>query len=159
LPEYAAEIGDQNVDEPYRRKLSFMWRRLDADAYDSAAGFADDLSLLARSLRANRGARIADGALAALRRRVELFGLHLAKLDVRVHARDLVEPSPRIRELFGALAGPRRRLAEPLSSVAARLARARVSEARDGVTASGRASAGAALRVRARTSEPLSLVP
>ena len=38
------------------------------------------------SLRANRGARIADGALADLRRRVELFGFHVAKLDVRLHA-------------------------------------------------------------------------
>src|SRR5205814_9866752 len=27
LAEYAEEIGDQNLDEPYRRKLSFMWRR------------------------------------------------------------------------------------------------------------------------------------
>ncbi|HEY5098753.1 MAG TPA: phosphoenolpyruvate carboxylase, partial [Gaiellaceae bacterium] len=36
LAEYAAEIGDQNLDEPYRRKLSFMWRRLDADAYATA---------------------------------------------------------------------------------------------------------------------------
>ena len=37
------------------------------------------------SLRANRGARIADGPLAALRRRVELFGFHGAKLDVRLY--------------------------------------------------------------------------
>jgi len=28
LPEYAERIGDQNSDEPYRRKLSFMWWRL-----------------------------------------------------------------------------------------------------------------------------------
>ncbi|MBV8480209.1 MAG: phosphoenolpyruvate carboxylase, partial [Actinobacteria bacterium] len=26
LREYAEEIGDQNLDEPYRRKLSFVWR-------------------------------------------------------------------------------------------------------------------------------------
>ena len=31
LPSYAAEIGDANDDEPYRRKLSFMWRRLGDD--------------------------------------------------------------------------------------------------------------------------------
>src|SRR5712691_5379581 len=36
LAEYAEEIGDQNLDEPYRRKLSFMWRRLDSDQYESA---------------------------------------------------------------------------------------------------------------------------
>ncbi len=28
LPGYLAEIGRQNLDEPYRRKLSFVWRRL-----------------------------------------------------------------------------------------------------------------------------------
>src|SRR5436190_11315391 len=72
LPEYAAAIGDQNVDEPYRRKLSFMWRRLGDEAYPSVEDFAADLAVLDRSLRSNRGARIADGALAALRRRVEL---------------------------------------------------------------------------------------
>jgi len=144
LPEYAAEIGDQNLDEPYRRKLSFMWRRLDADAYDSAGRFADDLALLDRSLRANRGARIADGALAALRRRVELFGLHLAKLDVRVHARDLVEPSPRIRSLFEAVADARRRHGP---------------HALDTVIVSGTKSSDDVLRMRALTDEPLSLVP
>src|SRR5207247_9737343 len=87
LPEYAAEIGDQNLDEPYRRKLSFMWRRLDADAYESSVELVSDLDVLDRSLRANRGGLIAEGALAVLRRRVELFGFHLAKLDLRVHAR------------------------------------------------------------------------
>jgi phosphoenolpyruvate carboxylase len=102
LAEYAQAIGDQNLDEPYRRKLSFMWRRLDADAYESAAALAADLDVVDRSLRANRGARIADGALAALRRRVELFGFELAKLDVRVHARDAAEPDDRIRALLAA---------------------------------------------------------
>ena len=144
LPEYAAEIGDQNLDEPYRRKLSFMWRRLDTDAYDSADGFAADLAVLDRSLRAHRGARIADGALATLRRRVDIFGLHLAKLDVRVHARDLVDPSPRIRELFAAIGDVRRRHG---------------AAALDTVVVSGTTCAEDVLRVRTLTSEPLSLVP
>jgi len=144
LPEYAAEIGDQNVDEPYRRKLSFMWRRLDRDAYSSAEHFADDLALLDRSLRAHRGARIADGALAALRRRVELFGFHLATLDVRVHARDLLVPDPRVRELFSSLS---------------RLRRRHGARALDTVIVSGTASAADVQRVRDLTDEPLSLVP
>ena len=102
LPVYTAAIADQNLDEPYRRKLSFVWHKLDADRYETAHELAADLDVLDRSLRANRGARIADGALAALRRRVELFGFHLADLEVRVHARDAVAPDERIRTLLAA---------------------------------------------------------
>ncbi len=99
MPEYTLEIGDQNLDEPYRRKLSFVWRRLQDGAYD---GFAADLETIDQSLRANRGARIADGQLAALRRRVELFGFDLADVEVRVHARDAADPDDRIRSLLAA---------------------------------------------------------
>ena len=61
------------------------------------------------SLRANRGARIADGALAELRRRVELFGFHIAKLDVRVHANQLEAPDERTHETFRAVRAARTR--------------------------------------------------
>src|SRR3954451_24008565 len=102
LADYTQEIGDQNLDEPYRRKLSFVWHRLDADLYESGDALLVDLDILDRSLRANRGARIADAGLAALRRRVELFGFHLAELEVRVHARDGRDPDDRIRALLAA---------------------------------------------------------
>jgi len=105
LPDYAESIGDQNVDEPYRRKLSFVWYRLDADLYEAADALLADLDVVDRSLRANRGGRIADGRLAALRRRVELFGFTLAELEVRVHARDAADPDERIRTLLGAADG------------------------------------------------------
>jgi len=141
LPDYTQAIGDQNVDEPYRRKLSFVWRRLDDDAYPSAAPFAEDLDVLDRSLRANRGGRIADGALAALRRRVEIFGFHLAKLDVRVHAR---EGDERIRELLDAASEARRRHG---------------SDTLDTVIVSGTESAADVQRVHALSGEPLSVVP
>ena len=144
LPAYAGEIGDQNLDEPYRRKLSFMWRRLDADAYASAADLVADLELLDRSLRANRGARIADGALASLRRRVELFGLHLAKLDVRVHARDLDAPDGRLRAMLAAIPEARARHG---------------ADALDTVIVSGTSSAADIRRVHELTGEPLSVVP
>lgn len=144
LAEYAEEIGDQNLDEPYRRKLSFMWRRLDADRYESVDAFAEDLAVIDRSLRRNRGARIADGALAALRRRVDLFGLHLAKLDVRTHARDLVEPDDRVRGIARAVEIARRRHGP---------------QALDTWIVSGTSSAEDVARVRALTDEPLSLVP
>ncbi|MDP9258543.1 MAG: phosphoenolpyruvate carboxylase, partial [Actinomycetota bacterium] len=110
LATFAAEIGDQNFDEPYRRKLSFIGRRLD-NLLDGAAepGYADagellaDLELMDASLRTNRGARIADGQLAGLRRRVELFGFHIAKLDVRLHANQLAEPDERTLATFRAV--------------------------------------------------------
>jgi phosphoenolpyruvate carboxylase len=116
LPEYAAELGDRNVDEPFRRKLSFVWRRLGNElernggsGYPSAAALAADLDLIDRALRESRAARVADGRLAALRRRVELFGFHVAKLDVRLHARELRDPAPRVRETFSAIAAARAR--------------------------------------------------
>src|SRR5207249_9522079 len=105
----AAQIGAQNAMEPYRRKLSFDWWRLGNDLYASVADFAADLDLIVRSLRAHRGARIADGRLAELRRRVELFGFHLAKLDVRVHVKDLREPDDELRAFFRGVAQAQQR--------------------------------------------------
>ena len=104
LPAYAEEIGEQNRDEPYRRKLSFVWWRLGNDGYERAEELEADLAVIDRSLRANEGERIAEGRLADLRRRVELFGFHVAKLDVRFHAAELAERSPRVREALGAVA-------------------------------------------------------
>ncbi len=68
---------------------------------------AADLAVIDRSLRAGAAARVADGRLAALRRRVELFGFHLAKLDVRVHADELRAGSDRTRHDLAAVAGAR----------------------------------------------------
>jgi len=144
FPEIAAELSDQNLDEPYRRKLSLMWRRLADDLYDDPGELAEDLAVLDRSLRANRGARIADGALAALRRRVELFGFHLAKLDVRLHARELAEGTERARSMLAAAAAARARHG---------------AAALDTVIVSGTDSAADVLRVRELTDEPLSVVP
>jgi phosphoenolpyruvate carboxylase len=116
LGSFAVEIGDQNFDEPYRRKLSFVGKRLEnllersgGPAYDDADGLLLDLELMDASLRANRGARIADGPLAALRRRVELFGFHIAKLDVRLHADQLAAPDERVHETFRAVRDARAR--------------------------------------------------
>ena len=116
LASFALEIGDQNFDEPYRRKLSFVGRRLEnlldrngEPAYDDADGLLADLELMDASLRANRGARIADGPLSDLRRRVELFGFHVAKLDVRLHANQLAAPDERVHATFRAVRDARAR--------------------------------------------------
>jgi phosphoenolpyruvate carboxylase len=118
LPAYADRIGRQNEGEPYRRKLSFVWFRLGETlarrpgGYDSPAELAAELELIDRSLRVNRGERLADGRLAALRRRVELFGFHLAKLDVRLHAAELTRPTAGTRRTFAAAARAQRRHGE-----------------------------------------------
>jgi phosphoenolpyruvate carboxylase len=116
LAAFAVEIGDQNFDEPYRRKLSFMGRRLEnllerseEPGYAGAGALLADLELMDASLRANRGARIAEGSLADLRRRVELFGFHIAKLDVRLHANQLEAPDERTHATFRAIREARRR--------------------------------------------------
>jgi phosphoenolpyruvate carboxylase len=153
MPAYAARIGRTNEDEPYRRKLSFVWQRLGetlagrADGYGSPAELLGDLDLLDRSLRANRGARLADGRLAALRRRVELFGFHLAKLDVRLHASQLRRPTARTRRTFAA---------------AARVQEQHGAEALDTLVISGTRSAAdvsAALELARSAGTRLSLVP
>jgi phosphoenolpyruvate carboxylase len=106
LADYTTQIGAQNEGEPYRRKLSFVWWRLGNDGYDSPDELAADLDLIDLSLRANRGARIAEGALADLRRRVEIFGFHLAKLDLRLHASEA--RTARAASALGAVADVRR---------------------------------------------------
>jgi phosphoenolpyruvate carboxylase len=111
MPQVAADIGTTLDEEPYRRKLWMMWHRLrrtltgtEPHAYASADEFRADLDLIDRSLRAHRGDRIANGRLAALRRRVEIFGFHVAKVDVRVHARDLEQGTDRVRATLRTVA-------------------------------------------------------
>ena len=118
MPDYAARIGRTNEHEPYRRKLSLVWHRLGETIARRPEGYASPRDLLAalelvdRSLRENRGGRLADGRLAALRRRVELFGFHLATLDVRLHADELQRPTARTRRSFAATARAQERHGE-----------------------------------------------
>jgi phosphoenolpyruvate carboxylase len=144
LPEYAGTIGRRSELEPYRRKLSFIWWRLGNNGYDRPAQLLADLDVLARSLTVHRGARIAAGRLAALRRRVELFGFHLAKLDVRLHANELRESDARTRDALAAASDVRRRHGP---------------EALDTVIVSGTTSAADVLTVLDLSDEPLSVVP
>jgi phosphoenolpyruvate carboxylase len=142
LPAYADEVGARNELEPYRRKLSFMWWRLGNDGYRNAAELIADLRVIRRSLAAHGGARVADGRVARLERMVEIFGFHVAKLDIRLHARDLA--SERARRAVGAAENARRRYG---------------SEALDTLVISGTSSTDDVLRALELTSEPLSIVP
>ena len=79
-PAFALEIGDQNFDEPYRRKLSFVGGRLEACSsarrarYDDAGGLLADLALIDASLEptAARGSPRARSPPAPARRAVRL---------------------------------------------------------------------------------------
>ena len=95
-----AERGDD--DEPFRSMLVEIWERLGADGYADGAELVADLDDLDALLRAHRGERVADGGLADLRARARTFGLHLAKLDVRVHASAIRAPDERLRATLAA---------------------------------------------------------
>jgi phosphoenolpyruvate carboxylase len=112
----AAQSPDHNPhrdDEPYRRAIAGIYARLAATAreldhmealrhavaeappYADSAAYAADLDILDRSLKENGAALMARGRLRRLRRAVEIFGFHLAPLDLRqnseVHERTVHE--------------------------------------------------------------------
>jgi phosphoenolpyruvate carboxylase len=93
FPESAARLRRINAGEPYRQALSLMRERVRAARRDQPQGYATsaellaDLRLVERSLRAQGAGLIADGDLHDLIRLVEVFGFHLAVMDVRDHAR------------------------------------------------------------------------
>ena len=135
LPEVAARVQRFTVYEPWREKLWYMRARLRATlergeaAYVDAAGYQRDL-LAARAQpgRAPATASSRSGALRDCRRRAEVFGFHLASLDLRQHSgvHERV-----VAELLAAPVGRARGYAEldeaaPLPR-AARAARARRS--------------------------------
>jgi len=90
-------------DEPYRQKLVMMFRRLRATrehaanawdgsplparAYPDVETFRNDLELIRESLLAQKGGRLSRGSLARLIRATQVFGFHLASMDIRQHAR------------------------------------------------------------------------
>jgi len=101
------EVGD--ADEPFRAVLVAIWERLGADGYAGGAELLEDLDGLDALLRAHRGERVADGRLADLRARARTFGLHLAKLDLRVHASVVRAPDDRLHYTLAAAAAAQER--------------------------------------------------
>jgi phosphoenolpyruvate carboxylase len=92
FPEVAARVRRFTVHEPWREKLWYIAARLRAtrdrtdDAYVDAAGYRRDLLLLERTLVACGYQSLAKGALRDARRRADVFGFHLASLDIRQHS-------------------------------------------------------------------------
>src|SRR6056297_2988432 len=97
MPEVAGRVPKRYADMPYRRLLNFVDRRLSQTLADDRLGYRDadeflvDLGLIADSLLLHRGERAGLFPLDRLRRRVGIFGFHLAALDLRVDSGDLHE--------------------------------------------------------------------
>ncbi len=125
VKDLAAASGDESPsrrDEPYRRAITGIYARVAATyekltgtpaprpsrlrgkPYDNAAQLRADLATLGRGLAMEgNGALSAGGALSRLIRAVELFGFHLATLDMRQKQRH-----PRARRRRAAQGGGRR---------------------------------------------------
>ena len=113
LAEHSTDHSPQRADEPYRRALSGIYARVattarvldqiepvrheigHAEPYESPEALRADLKVLATSLKQNGSASLAGGRLRRLLRAVEIFGFHLAPIDLRqnseVHARSVAE--------------------------------------------------------------------
>lgn len=82
-----SQFPERLHDEVYRQMMAQIWVRLNSDAYVTSGELLDDLLLIDRSLRQNRGSYVANGTLRRLIQKVRLFGLHLVPLDIREDAR------------------------------------------------------------------------
>jgi phosphoenolpyruvate carboxylase len=114
LADASGDEAPSRADEPYRRALSGIYARLAAtyrdltgkpaprpgalagERYDDPAAFRADLAIVAHGLAAHGGDALASsGALGRLIRAVDIFGFHLATLDMRqnsaVHERVVAE--------------------------------------------------------------------
>ncbi|GGE02250.1 phosphoenolpyruvate carboxylase [Paenibacillus nasutitermitis] len=88
----------RNENEPYKIKLCYMLEKLvntHNDAlkhsqlrYNSPEELKEDLLVIDRSLRHHFADYVADTHIRKLIRQVELFGFHLAALDVRQHSQE-----------------------------------------------------------------------
>ncbi|MET3989033.1 phosphoenolpyruvate carboxylase [Bradyrhizobium sp. JR7.2] len=112
LAERSPDTSPHRSGEPYRLAVSGIYARLTATAekleveitrrpvgkgrpYETVRELQADLDVLHRSLISNNARVIARGRLRLLRRAVDCFGFHLARLDIRqnsaVHERTIAE--------------------------------------------------------------------
>ncbi|MGM9486563.1 phosphoenolpyruvate carboxylase [Ideonella sp. YS5] len=101
LAESSPDKNPHREDEPYRRALIGVYARLAAtlheltgtealrhavapqDPYPNAEAFAADLAVIERSLRSHHADALVAPRLAPLQRAVQVFGFHLATVDLR----------------------------------------------------------------------------
>jgi phosphoenolpyruvate carboxylase len=89
----------RNESEPYRVKIVYMLEKLhntrnsderdETDVrYQSVDEFLDDLRIMDQSLREHYAGFVADMYTKKLIRQAELFGFHMAALDIRQHSKE-----------------------------------------------------------------------
>jgi phosphoenolpyruvate carboxylase len=101
LAERSGDTNPHRQDVPYRRALIGIYARLAATLekltgatalrqavtpavpYENVDELQADLAVIEASLRAHHGATLVPGRLAPLRRSVQVFGFHLATVDLR----------------------------------------------------------------------------
>ena len=101
LAEDSPDRAPHREEEPYRRALTGIYARLAAAVqmvagmtplrpalgvappYETAAEFLADLNAISESLSGNGSVGLARGRLRMLRRAVDVFGFHLAPIDLR----------------------------------------------------------------------------
>jgi phosphoenolpyruvate carboxylase len=106
FPDEAVRVNSRYPMQPYRHKGAYIYRKLAAtldanrrpwradhlprpNTYNSVEEFIADLRLMQDSLRERKGERLAAGRLGALIRQADIFGFHLATLDLRQHSANL----------------------------------------------------------------------
>lgn len=128
LPLYAESLKNKSQHEPYRKKLSFIYRKLintlrlnalEAERrtapdetieahYPHPEAFRADLEILRKSLEQNKGHYLSgrmESALTAL----DLFGFHFVKLDIRENSEQIEQT---LSEIFGKMGGLKRSFGE-----------------------------------------------
>jgi phosphoenolpyruvate carboxylase len=101
LADSSPDRGEHRLDEPYRRAINWMYARLAATLKDLTGGdaarhvlppqqpyaraedFLDDLRTMRDSLLAHHASALVQQRLKPLIRAVEVFGFHLATVDLR----------------------------------------------------------------------------
>lgn len=112
LADRSPDTSAHRQEEPYRRAISGLYARVAATAarlgvaetqgdaskgspYDTPDEFLEDLNAIHYSLEANGSTLLTRGRLRMLRRAVDVFGFHLASIDLRqnadVHERTIAE--------------------------------------------------------------------
>lgn len=134
LPDLARELQRYEPQEIYRKKFSFIRRRLELvltgkkGRYLTPGDFMDDLYLVQESLSKNKGFLASSGELNRLIAQVKIFGFHLARLDFRDHSGKIRKT---IEDVLGESGHDRDVLLEAIYKAKRRVLNAHSPEGRD----------------------------